>query len=370
MLEPASVANELVALGLVLLVMALSALICHFIKIAPFLGYLVAGIILQNFFYKQIVFVILSKIGIILLFFHIGSVVSWKGIISTKNLAIITFDFLINFMAFFIVLILLGYPSLQAGVIATILYPTSSVVTIGNLIQQRRSGYPETEVIVWLMVGEDLVIVMLMAVMTQLGAHFEVHNSMFGLSFILVMVIIGIFFSRRLSDLYLRIPKEAGSLFLFGSAFTLGILAYKVGLSEALGAFLFGMWFSKVGKIEEVEKQLGFLRELGVAFFFFLFGFEVSFKLDPYTMALALGILAFSIGSKWLTGTIGGKLVGLGKKAQRRLAFSIWTRGEFSMLFLWMFSDALPFLWFEALKLFVILNLFLGLIGLFLSSKR
>lgn len=371
MTEPAIAIKELITLGFVLPVIALSAIICRYLKISPFLGYLFIGIALQAFLNEQLSFVILSKIGIVLLFFHIGSTVSWKGIAnSSRNLLFVAIDFLFNFMIPFTVLILFKRTMLEAAVISAILYPTSSVVTISNLIQQRRSGYPETEMIVWMLIGEDIVIVILLAIMMQLGFKSVSQNLLGSIGFISIMMIMVFFFSRQIQHLYSRIPKEDRAVFLFGLAFALGVVAYKLGFSEALGAFLFGMLFSGMRGVEDVERHLVFLRELGVAFFFLLFGLNASFTLNTKTVVLAFLLLFFSVASKWWTGVIGGKLAGLGKGAQRRLAFSLWTRGEFSMLFLWVFSGALSAFWVEALRLFLISSLFLGLIGFLMSSKK
>lgn len=368
--EPVSTAKELMALSFILPTMALSALICRFLRISPFLGYLITGIISQAFLEQCLSFAILSKIGIVLLFFHIGTVVTWKGVILSRNLVLIALDFGLNFMVPFVILIMLRYTTLEAIVISTILYPTSSVVTISNLIQQKRSGYPETEVIVWMMIGEDIIIIILMVSMMQFGINSTTSNFWSSIIFMFVIIALYVLLSKYIGNLYLRIPKENRAILLFSFAFLSGILAYKFGFSEALGAFLFGMLFSGVREMEEAERQLGFLRELGVAFFFLLFGLKASLTFNPQTATLASVVLAFAAGSKWLTGIIGGKLTGLGKRAQKRLAFSLWTRGEFSMLFLWMFSNILSTLWIETLSLFIIFNVFFGLLGFFLSRKQ
>lgn len=369
--EPVSTVKELMTLGFVLLAIALSGLICRFLKVSPFIGYLIIGVSSQTFVGHHLSFSILSKIGIILLFFHIGSTVTWKAFIrSPRNLMLIVLDFLLNFVVPFSVLIMFKYTAFEAALISTILYPTSSVMTISKIIQQRRSGYPETEVIVWMLIGEDLIIIILMTAMMQFRANFEVKRVLFGIIFLFVMTMVGILFSKRIGNLYSRIPKEDKAVFLFGLAFASGVLAYRVGFSEALGAFLFGMLFSGLRGLEEVERQMSFLRELGIAFFFFLFGLQASFSMDFKVLALALGVLVFSVWAKWLTGTIGGKLAGLGKGAQKRLAFSLWTRGEFSMLFLWTFLDTLPTLWVEVLSLFLISSVFLGLIGCYFLKDK
>lgn len=166
--------------------------------------------------------ILLSSVGVMLLLFFLGMEFDWRRLLTSPHRLLVTAaDLALNFVLPFTLFLALGLPYPAAFVIAMALYPTSSAITISALLQFRRLANPETETIVWVLVGEDLAIIALLAIASGLtGEGIGLTSVATAFAFILVMLVASVVLTRPLEWLFERIPSELDNLI------TLGIIVF------------------------------------------------------------------------------------------------------------------------------------------------
>ncbi len=363
--------RELFGFALALILLAVSGSIARFIKLPVLLGYLAAGLLAQPLLRPFPSLMLLSSVGVMLLLFFLGMEFDWKRLLtSPRRLLVSAADLALNFALPFTLLLLIGLPYPAAFVIAMAIYPTSSAITISALLQLRRLANPETEVIVWVLVGEDLAIIAFLAIASGLtGEGIGLTGVATAFAFIAVMLVASVVLTRPLEWLFERVPSELDNLITLGIIVFVSAIAYMLHLSEALGAFLAGLLFSGTRDREELEQRLHVLRELGTAAFFFTFGLQTPLKISVAGALWGLVVLVFGVAMKTLTAWVSGFIEGLRRRARLRLLFSLWVRGEFSIIALFMGRKVLPQVWQEAMSWFVIASIVAGLIALSLAGR-
>lgn len=363
--------RELIGFAMALILISLGGFLACFLKFPLLLGYLLAGLVAQPFLKPFPSLILLSSIGVMLLLFFLGMEFDWQRLLaSPKRLLITAINFGFNFLLPFTSFLFLGLPASSAFFVAMAIYPTSSAITISALLQLRRLANPETETIVWILVGEDLAIVVLLAFASGLtGDEFSAKGVAVAFAFIVTMLFASVLLTRPLELLFERIPAEIDNIVTMSAIVLVSAIAHLLHLSEALGAFLAGLLFSGTRDREELEQRLHILRELGTAAFFFTFGLQAILKISFVGAIYGLGLLAFGAIAKTATAWLSGIIEGLRRRAKLRLVLSLWIRGEFSIIAISMGKGFLPTVWQEAVNCFVIGSIVAGLLALAAAGK-
>jgi len=159
-------------LALVTVSCLILGLVSKYLKQASIPAYIIAGLILGKSGLDVITsydFVQwLGRFGVILLMFYIGQEFHYKGLKESGRLFAGYTDFIVNFGAGFSLGLLFGLPLLEVFILASAVYISSSAIVITSLIENKRLIYPEAETTVWLMVVEDIILVLLLVVLTSL----------------------------------------------------------------------------------------------------------------------------------------------------------------------------------------------------------
>lgn len=334
----------LLEFGLINLALFLAGYLGRLLKLPAIIFYILIGIILGKLIHEDETIERFSELGIVLLFFYLGIEFNISRAISTaKRIWFVgLMDIIFNFFIIVILLKILGFSWLFSLVGGAVAYASSSAITTKIIADNKRIANPETEMILGLMVFEDIVAPLLLAVLAGVMTGGDLTPVLFGILALKVLAIFSfvylvvMLFKERLSTFIDQfINEDLFILFAFGGLIVFAGLTQSIGLSEAIGAFLMGMIISETGKSHEVEKSMLSIKELAVAIFFFLFGANITINLSlidtKFIIAIILMIL-FSIIGKFLTGYIGGLYYGLSKRAAMTAGFSIINRGEFSIV--------------------------------------
>ncbi len=312
-------------------------------KFPSIIFYIFSGIFLGQFVHQEKTIEQFSEIGIVLLFFYLGlEFTIERGISTAKKIWIVgILDFIFGFLVVFLVMLLLGFDLFVSLIAGGVAYASSSAITTKIIIDDHRIANPETEIILGLMVFEDLIAPIILAIIAGVSAGngFSIYSlGIILLKIVIVFIFVGIvafFFRKRLSkfiDQFLE--EDIFTLFSLGSMILFAGITQYIGLSEALGAFLMGVIIAETGKSHEVERAMFSIRDLAVAIFFFIFGASIQFSSDfePKFLFALIVVIVLSIIGKFLTGFIGGMVYGLSKKASIVTGLSIINRGEFSIV--------------------------------------
>lgn len=334
----------LLTLGLSTLFLFILGILSRFAKIPTVIAFILAGIVAGRFIHEDITIERLSEIGIVLLFFYLGLEFNIaRAVEVSKRIWIVgILDIILNFGTITILLLLLGFDTVIAFLGGAIAYASSSAITSKIIVDEKRIANPETEMILGLMVFEDIIAPIMLAILAGILTGGKLEPITFGIIIFKVIavfsfvILIAITMKGKIAEFVEKfLNEDIFILFAFGLLISFAGFTYYIGLSEALGAFLIGMLISESGKSEEVEKVLFSVRDLAVAIFFFVFGSNIVFNQEIFNIKniLILVLMVFvSIIGKILTGYIGGQIYGLSKRSSLIAGFSIVNRGEFSIV--------------------------------------
>ena len=282
-----------------------------------------------------------ATIGLVLLLLFIGLEFSLKQLLSSYRGITYsgTIDLIVNMSAGMLIGYLAGLEIYGILFIAGIVYISSSGIVAKALVDFKRLANPEAEVILGIMVFEDLVMAVYLALLISIvSAHAstKVGGVAIAIVLILLFLILTALVSRRFSHLISRaIDISSDELFLLtvlGGALLFSVLASRFGISEAVGAFLFGLLLSETEQAERVKEKLLPIKDVFASFFFFSFGLII----DPAMLVMLAPLLAIAVGiglaSKLIGGIAAGHARGLSRRASLATGMGITPRGEFSLV--------------------------------------
>ena len=165
-----------------------------------------------------------------------------------------------------------------ALVLAACVYVSSSAIAVKGLIDFRRLGDDETDLVLAILVFEDIVDrvharlrrggrrrAVRDARPRREGARLH-HRRARGLALALEPI-------DRLLD---RLPLEFFLLAIFGFLVGSAAIADELGLSEAIGALMAGIVLSETTVRDQIEERFFSFRDIFAALFFFVFGLSID----------------------------------------------------------------------------------------------
>jgi CPA2 family monovalent cation:H+ antiporter-2 len=222
----------------------------------------------------------------------------------------------------------LGLDWRAALLLGGVVYISSSAVVARLIIDLNRAAYPESEVVLSVLVFEDMAIAAVLALTAgQTGAAALLASLALVAGYLLTAHVLG----PRLRPWLERLPSEP--LLLLGATFTVGTaeLFHMVGASEGIGAFLAGTIIASIGMRERMDALFGPVRDLAAALFFLAVGARAAATLrgvGAVAIVLALGALLLKLPLNYRSGAAGG----LGTRGRLLTMLYLIPRGEFTLV--------------------------------------
>lgn len=316
-----------------LLVCLILALISKGVKFPPIPAYIVAGLLLGagglGIVGESDVSDFLAEAGLLFLLFTMGLELKPAEIYGQGRSFLFsgTVDLVINILIGYMVAVVVGFDVKDAVVIACAFYISSSAMAVASLIENRKLAAPESETILWIMVFEDI---MLLLIIVALSSE---TRSPVAVITTAVLLIAGFFalcylFRTYISG-FLERYEDLGLLFTFTIILAAGGVAIALDIPSTLVAIALGSALS-VTKPEILEKHAKPFRDIFLVIFFVFFGISVDlssgFPVFPVVI-LSLAAVATKLASSLVIGKAmhGNYLSGI----------EIWSettaRGEFSL---------------------------------------
>jgi CPA2 family monovalent cation:H+ antiporter-2 len=332
---------ELLGAGLVLLLLFMTGLLGSRFKIPEVIIYILFGIVLGGLLTDSHLLHFAGEVGIVLLFFMLGMEfpITQLGKVAKKVTPAGSLDVLLSFAITTGICLVFGLDLITSIIIGGVVYATSSSITAKLLESSKRIANPESEFILGLLIFEDLVAPVLVAILVgltsgndlTLGAMSVLLAKVIGLT--LGAILIGRFVFSKLGPFFDRhMNKDIFILFVIGLALSYGGYALYLELSEVLGAFLAGIMLAEVRRTQELETMIVSVRDLLLPLFFLYFGTTIAFDEGVPMLGLLLIVFFWSIIAKIIVGIYGGRWFGLSKRVALRAGFSLTQRGEFSII--------------------------------------
>lgn len=337
--------------GTALVLIAIAAVLAGKFKfsIIPFLIILgmvvgphapVIGIIDLTFIESKEFIDFLGRIGVLFLLFYLGLEFSVKKLQrSGKNIVVGGSIYIfINFTLGLLYGLINGFPLQETLIIAGIITFSSSAIVAKVLVDLKRTGNKETELILGIIMFEDIVLAVYLSIVSGLvlGSATSLMSTMFSivisLGYILLFFVIARVGTKFLNKILNIASSEIFIIVIFAALFFIAGLSETIHVAEAIGALLLGLVFSETEHSDRIEHLVVPFRDFFGAIFFFSFGLSI----EPATLGgavwLTLGAVVITILGNFVAGLIAGRKAGLTYKASSNIGLTIVSRGEFSII--------------------------------------
>ncbi|WP_226680291.1 cation:proton antiporter [Sutcliffiella horikoshii] len=331
----------LLSIGVILLVLFVMGYVGGKVKIPGVILYIFLGLGIGTFISQNELLHTASEIGLVLLFFLLGLEFPLKKL---KNMAIKIWkpgllDVALNFGISTVICLFFGLDLLTSFLIGGVLYATSSSISAKLLESTKRLANAESEYILAILIFEDIVAPVIVAVLIGLASDSGITWSdfMILLGKILLLtvgaMVIGRFGFTRLEKFFERlVGSDIFIMLTVGIALCYAGLALLLGLSEVLGAFLAGIMLAETKRSEDIEQVTLPVRDLLLPIFFMHFGTTIDLGEGVQYVGLLLTLIGWALLGKVFVGMLGGRWYGLTKRVALRAGFSLTPRGEFSVV--------------------------------------
>jgi monovalent cation:H+ antiporter-2, CPA2 family len=342
---PSLVANSFLEdLALVLSVAAVTTLVFHVVRQPVVVGYLIAGMIVGP--YTPGLFVDasrlrgVSELGVILLMFALGLEFSLRRLLRLGPRAAFVTAVQVGLMLWlgYVCGRALGWSALES-VFTGALLSISSTTIVAKAFAEQHVGAGLRELSMGVLLCEDLVAVIMLAVLTPLGAGASLSAGALEWTgvrlaiYLLVTVGGGILVIPPLVRLVARMDRDETLVVAsLAICFAFAMEAARAGYSVALGSFLAGSLVAESGVAGHLEELVRPLRDVFAAVFFV----SVGMMIDPgliaahwQALALLVGIL---VAGKIVGVTTGALLAGTPAPLAVQTGMSLAQIGEFSFI--------------------------------------
>jgi CPA2 family monovalent cation:H+ antiporter-2 len=333
------------ALAIVLCVAGVTTVLFHRLHQPVVLGYGLAGLIVGPHVPIPLVadpdvVHTLSELGVILLMFSLGLEFRLDKLGRLATTAGITAVVQSSIMVWlgFVAGRLFGWTTLESlftGAVVAI----SSTTIIAKAFDEQRIGGRLREVVVGVLIVEDLIAIVLMALLTAIasgsGLAADALLATVGrlAAFLAALISIGVLVVPRAMRAIVRLERSETTLvFAIGLCFAIALLADMFGYSVALGAFIAGSLVAESGVEHEVERLVEPVRDVFAAIFFVSVGMQIDPKHVAEHGAAIATLTAVVVMGKIFGVALGAFLTGAGLRLSVQAGMSLAQIGEFSFI--------------------------------------
>src|SRR5699024_376197 len=277
----------------------------------------------------------------VLLFFMLGLEFSTERLrdIAKKIWTTWILDIILSLVMTMVIAFSFGMDWFTSFLLAGMTYATSSSITAKLLDDKGRMANTETEFVLGILIFEDLIAPIVVAILIALNTGNAFHSSdlmiLMGKIIVLatIAIVLGKTLFKKFEDFLQKMDDDDLRIaLLVGIAVTYSGFAMFLGLSEVLGAFLAGVMLAEIKKVDLVGGMVNPLKNLLLPTFFVYFGTTINIGAGVPFPVLLIVLVVWSVLAKVLVGIVGGKMYGLTKRVSFRAGLSICARGEFSVV--------------------------------------
>jgi CPA2 family monovalent cation:H+ antiporter-2 len=221
-----------------------------------------------------------------------------------------------------------------ALVLGACIFVSSSAIAVKGLIDFRRLGDDETDLVLAILVFEDIVVAFMLGFAAAGGGG--PSDTLVLVAKALGFITAGLAASRWLSQpldrLLDRLSLEFFLLAVFGFLIGSAAVAKELGLSEAIGALMAGIVLSEMSVREQIEERFFSFRDIFAALFFFVFGLSIDVTaIGDVGWIVALAVVVTLVG-KLGAGLIAGRLGGFTNRQSFNAGIALVAHGEFTII--------------------------------------
>lgn len=289
----------------------------------------------------DLVYNLVAELGVVVLLFTVGLETRLDQAVRVggRALAVAAAGVAVPFALGFGLVEYLGHPRVESLFIGAAMVATSVGITARVLRDLRATATREARIILGAAVIDDILGLMVLAIVVGLAVTGRVSLVEIGLviiqavGFTVLVVLIGVGAIRRL-DLHLdrlrveNAPLAVALITMLG----LAALASQVGLAAIVGAFLAGMVFAESRQQHKLHQETQPIYQFLAPFFFVITGSHVDWRvfLDGSVIGLALAITVLAVLGKVIG--CGLPVAGLGWRSMAIIGVGMAPRGEVGLI--------------------------------------
>jgi len=335
----------LITLAMVLGVAALTTVVFQRLRQPVIFGYMLAGLIIGPHLPVPLVadeatVRVLSELGVILLMFSLGLEFHFRRLIRAGWTVVIIAVLETSFM------IWLGHEagrllgwSVLASLYAGAALAISSTTIIVKAFADRSDPSRSTEMVFGILIVEDMIAILLLALLTPAGAQPSGAAGALGITFfrliafLVAFLVVGMLVVPRFMRFVVGLRRAEITLVVsMGLCFGAAVLMQSIGYSVALGAFLAGALVAESGEAKVVERLAEPVRDMFLAVFFVSVGMMIVPKLVVEHWPAVAGFTLLVIFGKIAAVSFASFLTGAGIRTSVQTAMSMAQIGEFSFI--------------------------------------
>jgi CPA2 family monovalent cation:H+ antiporter-2 len=280
----------------------------------------------------------LSYLGLIFLLFYVGLEMRPKSLRERGKSLLVSgiIDMNVNLLLGFAAALLLGFQPLESFIVGSAFYISSSAMAIASLVENRRLIYPEAETIVWLMVFEDVLLILLISLFSIQGEN-PVTFILLTAAVLAGMVLLVRALERPIRALLNR-TDDLPTLFTFTVVISSTYLSKILKIPASLVAIILGASLASVGG-PALDRLSQPFREVFLVLFFVFFGITIDFS-GGFSPFVASVLCLLALLSKMASGILVGRVLHGSILPGIEIGANTLGRGEFSIALVAIFGSA------------------------------
>jgi CPA2 family monovalent cation:H+ antiporter-2 len=318
---------------LALFVCLLLALITKYLSVPPIPFYIIAGVILGksglDLVANDQISTFFSHMGLIFLLFFMGLGLKLERVAANRS-AVFTsgiIDLNVNMLIGFVAAYLLGFSPVESAVIASAFYISSTAMALTSLIENRKLMLREAETVIWLMMFEDFVLIIILAIISA-GDQNPVFLFL-KIAGVLAVLYAFAHWGKEFLISILDREDELPIIFTFAAVLTTASFSMLLGVPETMMVIALGAAFATTDP-DAFEQHARPFKDVFLVTFFVFFGVTINFSGGANILTIVV-ISLLAVASKFISGIITGIVIHDSAIAGIEIWGNTIGRGEFSI---------------------------------------
>jgi len=272
----------------------------------------------------------LTHLGLLFLLFFMGLEIKPDRIWHNQSAIVSSglIDLHINMILGFLIAYALGFSLFDAMIIAVAFYISSTAMAVTSLIENHKLLLRESETVVWLMIFEDIVLIIFLAFLGNSGDHPLLIIAK--ICIVLGAIIAITHFGRHYLISILKREDELPVLLTFSAVLGIAALSSTIGIPESFMVIAFGTILGTIDPIAfEIHSRP--FKDVFLVVFFVFFGITVNIFSGGVSLLAIASISLLAILSKFVSGIAIGKYIHKNRYSGIEIWSNTTSRGEFSI---------------------------------------
>lgn len=293
--------------GIVILLAIFLSIIAKKMGQNSVIGFIVAGFLLGPFILNLLhpqdpLVIAFSELGLFILLFYLGLELSWKQFLEagSSGFGLAVMDMIASTALGFLIATLLGFSLIFSILAGFMLFSTSTAIVAKFALDKKIFHLQSTKFAVSILILQDFLGILLVVLITSISQSSSVISLAITALVFSVATFVTVYQLSRFVEQWM-ISNNMGqteiTLYALGVGLIVSTVAGLLGLSYSIGAYFAGFALAETQVGNKIKKDVSFMRDFFLVFFFVGFGTTIFF--DPNTAVQAIPPIDSLI---WMTG--------------------------------------------------------------------